>query len=58
MHLAVPKHEVLVIILKKILSMFLFYRMNTSTKLLRIGTQQYSPPQIIILDFKSQLQIY
>mgnify|MGYP000343770604 CR=1 FL=1 len=46
-----------------------FYRMNTSNKLLRIGTHQYSPyiycrfqtaflPQIIILEFKSQLQIY
>jgi len=48
--------------------MFSFYRMNTLTKSLRIGTQQYSPyiycriqtvfsPQIS-LDFKSQLQIY
>ena len=43
--------------------------MNTSNKLLRIGTHQYGPyiycrfqtaylPQIIILEFKSQLQIY
>ena len=43
--------------------------MNTYTKLLRIGTQQYSPyiyfwfqtvfsPQIIILSLKSQVQIY
>ena len=49
--------------------MFSFYRMNTQTKLLRIGTQQYSPyiycrfqtvfsPQIIILNFISQLKTY
>ena len=49
--------------------MFSFYRMNTYTKLFRIGTQQYSPfvycryqtvflPQIIILNFISQLKRY
>ena len=52
--------------------MFSFYRMNTYTKLLRKGTQQFSPyiycrfqtvsklfsPQIIILIFMSQLKIY
>ena len=46
--------------------MFSIYRMNTSTKLLRLGTQQYSPyiycrtvfsPQIIKLNFISQLKI-
>ena len=63
MHLAVPKHNVLVIIFVS------FYRMNTYTKLLRIGTQQHSSyiycqfqtvfsSQIIILYFMSQQKIY
>jgi len=50
--------------------MFSFYRINTYTKLLRIGTQQYSPhiyilpisnsifTSIIVLKFMSQLKIY
>ena len=49
--------------------MFSFYQINTYTKLLRIGTQQYSPfiycrfrtvfsPQTILLYLKSQVQIY
>ena len=48
--------------------MFSFYRMSTLTKLLKIGTLQYPyiycrlqtefSPQIIILNFMSQLKIY
>ena len=41
MHLAVHKHYVIVIIIKKTLNSF--YRMNRYTKLLRIGTRQYTP---------------